>query len=298
MMSNQMTVAQCVDQAQSKFNTIALSNSDLVKWEEEKQFAVQALQGNSYLQKCVPHTIQNAVINIASVGLSLNPARGYAYLVPEYSKANGGQECQLRISFKGLMKIATDSGQIEWIKADVVKQNDKFTFNGAWELPSHEMNPFSDRGNAIGAYCVAKLSNGGQITDVMSWDEVMKIKACAKTQAVWDKWPEEMAKKAIIKRAAKQWPGTELRLDTAISMLNENEGGESIQRQEKPVQQKAVATVSDIVEAIAVNGFEANDIAQRAMRKIDIVFSSWEELSGEHCAEVVELINMLKDMQQ
>ena len=298
MMSNQMTVAQCVDQAQSKFNTIAVSNSDLVKWEEEKQFAVQALQGNSYLQKCVPHTIQNAVINIASVGLSLNPARGYAYLVPEYSKANGGQECQLRISFKGLMKIATDSGQIEWVKADVVKQNDKFTFNGAWELPSHEMNPFSDRGNAIGVYCVAKLSNGGQITDVMSWEEVMKIKACAKTQNVWDKWPEEMAKKAIIKRAAKQWPGTELRLDTAISMLNENEGSESIQRQEKPVQQKAVATVNDIVEAIAVNGFDANDIAQRAMRKIDIVFSSWEELSGEHCAEVVELINMLKDMQQ
>ena len=295
-MGNQVSVLQCVDQAQSKFNTIAIANKDLVKWEEEKQFAIQLLQGNEYLAKCVPHTIQNAMVNVASVGLTLNPARGYAYLVPEYSKGNGGQECQLRISFKGLMKIATDSGQIDWVKADVVKQNDKFSFNGAWELPVHQMNPFGDRGDPIGVYCVAKLSNGGQITDVMSWEEVNKIKACAKTQLVWNKWPEEMAKKAIIKRASKQWPNTELRLDTAIEMLNENEGSESIQKQEKQVEQKAIATVQDINDAIHNAGLDAADVANRAMKKLDFVFNAWTELSGEHCAEVVELVSMLKEM--
>ena len=295
-MSNQLTVNQCIDQAQSKFNSIAVANNDLVKWEEEKQFAIQVLQGNQYLAKCVPHTIQNAIVNVASIGLTLNPARGYAYLVPEYSKGNGGQECQLRISFKGLMKIATDSGQIDWVKADVVKANDKFSFNGAWEMPTHQMDPFGDRGQAIGVYCVAKLSNGGQITDVMNWEEVNKIKACAKTQQVWEKWPEEMAKKAIIKRASKQWPNTELRLDTAIEMLNEAEGSESLQKQEKTIKQKPIATVADVVDAIAASGFETNDIAQRAMKKFDFVFNAWEELSGEHCAEVVELVSMLKEM--
>ncbi|MCP4272537.1 MAG: DNA recombinase [Gammaproteobacteria bacterium] len=295
-MSNQLTIPQCLDQAQSKFNTIAVKNNDLVKWEEEKQFAMQTLQGNSYIAKCVPHTIINAVVNVASIGLTLNPARGYAYLVPEYSKANGGQECQLRISFKGLMKIATDSGQIDWVKADVVKANDKFSFNGAWELPTHQMDAFGDRGNPIGVYCVAKLSNGGQITDVMKWDEVMKIKSCAKTQNVWEKWPEEMAKKAIIKRASKQWPNTELRLDTAIDMLNENEGSESLQKQEKTIKQKPIATVSDVIHAINDAGFNQADIAQRAMKKLDFVFNDWEELSGEHCAEVVELVSILKEM--
>jgi recombination protein RecT len=287
---------QVVDSAQSKFNTIAISNSDLVKWEEEKQFAIQVLQGNDYLAKCVPHTIQNAIVNIASIGLTLNPARGYAYLVPEYNKGSMSQECQLRISFKGLMKIATDSGQIEWVKADVVKVNDKFTFNGAWEMPAHQMNPFSDRGQPIGVYCVAKLSNGGQITDVMSWEEVNKIKSCAKTQQVWEKWPEEMAKKAIIKRASKQWPNTELRLDSAIEMLNEAEGSESLQKQEKPVKQKPVATAAQVVEFISESGFDFNDIAQRAMKKLDFVFNNWDELSGEHCAEVIELVTMLKEM--
>jgi recombination protein RecT len=289
---------QVVDAAQSKFNTIAVSNSDLVKWEEEKQFAIQTLQGNQYLQKCVPHTIQNAIVNVASIGLTLNPARGYAYLVPEYSKANGGQECQLRISFKGLMKIATDSGQIEWVKADVVKANDKFSFNSAWELPEHTMNPFAERGEPVGVYCVAKLTNGGQLTDVMNWAEVMKIKACAKTQMVWEKWPEEMAKKAVIKRAAKQWPGTELRLDTAIAMLNDGEGSESIQRKEKPVKQKPVANLADINNAISANGLDANDVAARSMKMLGFDFSSWEELSGEHCADVVELINTVVENSQ
>jgi recombination protein RecT len=291
-MSNLM---QVVDAAQSKFNTIAVSNSDLVKWEEEKQFAIQTLQGNQYLQKCVPHTIQNAIVNVASIGLTLNPARGYAYLVPEYSKANGGQECQLRISFKGLMKIATDSGQIEWVKADVVKANDKFSFNSAWELPEHTMNPFAERGEPVGVYCVAKLTNGGQLTDVMNWAEVMKIKACAKTQMVWEKWPEEMAKKAVIKRAAKQWPGTELRLDTAIAMLNDGEGSESIQRKEKPVQQKPIATVNDVNNSIASSGLDANDIAGRAMKMLGFNFLNWEELSGEHCADVINLVNTVME---
>jgi recombination protein RecT len=286
---------QVVDAAQSKFNTIAVSNSDLVKWEEEKQFAIQTLQGNQYLQKCVPHTIQNAIVNVASIGLTLNPARGYAYLVPEYSKANGGQECQLRISFKGLMKIATDSGQIEWVKADVVKANDKFSFNSAWELPEHTMNPFAERGEPVGVYCVAKLTNGGQLTDVMNWAEVMKIKACAKTQMVWEKWPEEMAKKAVIKRAAKQWPGTELRLDTAIAMLNDGEGSESIQRKEKPVQQKPIATVNDVNNSIASSGLDANDIAGRAMKMLGFNFLNWEELSGEHCADVINLVNTVME---
>ena len=28
----------------------------------------------------------------------------------------------------------------------------------------------------------------------------------------------------------------------------------------------------------------------------DFVFNAWEELSGEHCAEVIELVTMLKEM--
>ena len=225
-MSGQLTKAEAIiSQSMPQFRRIADENK-LVKWEEESQFALQALQKNATLADCDPATIQNAIINVASVGLTLNPADGYAYLVPEYNKHNKQNECQLRISFKGLIKSATDTGCVKWVRAEIVKENDTFRYRGVDEKPQHEMEPFGDRGSPVGVYCVAKIDDGEYLTDVMAWGEVEKIKACAKTQSVWTQWPEEMAKKAIIKRAAKQWPKSKKSsvLHKTIDIINEGEG--------------------------------------------------------------------------
>lgn len=211
-----------------QFERIA-KETKLVRWQEESQFAIQSLQKNELLAKCAPISVQNAIINVAAVGLTLNPADQYAYLVPEYNKQTRQNECQLRISFKGLVKIATDSGAISWVKAEIVKANDEFVYKGPCDKPLHNMNPFGDRGATVGVYCIAKTKDGDYLTDTMSALEIDKIKGCAKTQMVWNQWPDEMAKKAIIKRAAKQWPKTEKsgQLHKAIEVINDAEGTET-----------------------------------------------------------------------
>lgn len=233
-MSN-LTWPQVIEAIAPKFKEIAYSQQ-LVTWAEESQFAIQALQKNESLAKCSAYTVQNAVVNVAAIGLTLNPALGYAYLVPEKG------ECNLKVSFKGLLKIATDSGSIKWVKAEIVKTNDKFTYRGACALPEHEMNPFGDRGQTIGVYCVAKTFDGDFLVDVMSAEEIAKIRKAAKQDYVWSAWPDEMAKKAIIKRASKQWPKTDRddRLDRAIAVVNEYEGGEDIQGKEKDITPKEI----------------------------------------------------------
>lgn len=197
-----------------------------VRWEEESQYALQICKTNPALLKCDVTTIQDAVINVASVGLSLNPASGYAYLVPEYNKQAKMQACQLRVSFRGLIKLATDTGSISWVKADVVKAEDTFEYHGINVIPLHHMDPFAERGETIGAYCVAKTTGGEILVDVINREQLNRIKGSAKTQFVWDSWFDEMAKKAIIKRAAKQWPpGKETeQLDEAIKVINDAEG--------------------------------------------------------------------------
>lgn len=231
-----MNWPQVIEDAGTRFKQIACANN-LVTWAEESQFAIQSVQKNEKLAQCLPHTLQNAIINVASIGLTLNPALGYAYLVPESEKikdANGrefwAQNCNLRVSFKGLIKIATDSGSILWVKAEIVKYNDRFTYRGPCEIPTHEMEPFSDRGKTVGVYCVAKTHQGDYLVDVMAYDDIKKIRAAAKQDGVWSKWEDEMAKKAIIKRASKQWPKTDRmeRLDNALSVMNEYEGSEEI----------------------------------------------------------------------
>lgn len=232
-MTEQLTWPQVIEQVAPKFNQIA-TNQNLVTWAEESQFAIQAIQKNDTLAKCHIHTVQNSVINVAAIGLTLNPALGYAYLVPEKG------ECNLKVSFKGLLKIATDSGSIKWVKAEIVKANDKFTYRGACTLPEHEMNPFGDRGATVGVYCVAKTFDGDFLVDVMSAEEIVKIRKSAKQDYVWSAWPDEMAKKAIIKRASKQWPKTDRddRLDRAIAVVNEYEGSDDI-KTEKDITPKA-----------------------------------------------------------
>jgi hypothetical protein len=60
----------------------------------------------------------------------------------------------------------------------------------------------------------------------MGLEDINKIKAAAKTENVWKNWEDEMIKKAIIKRASKQWPKTDRddRLDKAVAVMNEYEG--------------------------------------------------------------------------
>jgi hypothetical protein len=58
----------------------------------------------------------------------------------------------------------------------------------------------------------------------------MKAKSAAKLSQVWDQWPEEMAKKFIIKRHSKQWPHNEHseRLAKTVGIINQYEGSDAL----------------------------------------------------------------------
>lgn len=266
------TWLEIIDESASKFKAIATAHN-LVTWAEESQFALQAIQKNDKLAQCIPHTVQNAVINVAAVGLTLNPALGYAYLVPESEKLKeGGREqwvqcCNLRVSFKGLLKIATDSGSILWARAEIVKAKDVFKYKGPCEIPDHDiLEPFGDRGETIGVYCIAKTVHGDHLIDIMSAAEIAKIRGAAKQDGVWAKWPEEMAKKAILKRASKQWPKTDRtdRLDRAIAVVNEYEGSDERDITPKEQSQEEINALFDEVITEIKIGIDKGDLARAA----------------------------------
>ena len=225
-----ITWVDVVNGVQKDFVEIADTHK-AVKWREECEFALQALTKNMKLSQCTTYSVESAIKNVAAVGLSLNPAYGFAYLIPESQKRGTEwiQECQLRISFTGLIKLATDSGSIKVVKAEIVRENDVFEYRGPMQEPTHTIKtPFKpdERGAPVGVYCIAITHEDRALVDLIPWDEVMTIKSKAKTQGVWNDWPEEMAKKAVIKRASKQWPKTDQnnRLQKAVAVANEHEG--------------------------------------------------------------------------
>src|SRR6478752_1454470 len=204
--------------------------SQQLSYDKESIFAMQQLTKNDYAMSVAnknPKSVILALHNLASTGLTLNPANGYAYLVPRDGSI------VLDISYKGLITIATDTGSVTWARADLVYDSDTFDYFGPAAPPSHKANPFAkDRGNIIGAYCIAKTNQGDILTEVMDWAEIEKIrgKSTAFTKSKsgpWVEWLNQMAKKAIIKRASKTWPYTEHRdrIEQAIAIANESEGG-------------------------------------------------------------------------
>lgn len=221
-------VFHAVDAAKDKFEAIVSRNPG-VEWEAESMFAYQMVSKNSYILNIAQNareSVKNAVINVAAVGLTLNPATHYAYLVPR-----GGQIC-LDISYRGLIKIATDSGSIKWAKAELVYENDGFSYHGPTQMPEHSANPFSrDRGNVIGVYCVAKTHDGDFLVETMTNEELEKIRdeaSAAAQKGPWKTYPGEMKKKCCIKRAQKTWPMSDQheRLQTAVNVVNETEGSD------------------------------------------------------------------------
>lgn len=212
--------------AKEKFVTIA----DERTFDVESLFAMQLLTKTDYAMKIAnqnPQSVRNAMFNVASTGLTLNPANAYAYLVPRDGAI------MLDISYKGLIKIATDAGSILWARAEVVHADDKFTYNGPAAMPDHHANPFKkDRGDVIGAYCIARTVDGDVLTEVMDIAEIEKIrgKSMSYTKSKsgpWVEWFGEMVRKTVIKRASKTWPYSSRmeKLHEAIEIANNAEGG-------------------------------------------------------------------------
>lgn len=239
-------VVTFVNQQVGLFTGAATDQS--VTWAKESQFAIQAFQKNDFLAKTAmanPTSAQNAIINVAAIGITLNPAAKLAYLVPR----DGG--VHLDISYMGLLHLAQVSGAIQWGQCKLVHANDTYESNGLDKAPTHKYNAFGERGPVVGGYCTVKTQQGDYLTDEMSLAEIKQVENTSKAKnGPWKNWWEEMARKTIVKRAAKYWPRVE-RVDSAINHLN-TDGGEGFV--ESTQQETIINPIETIMAAIERSG--------------------------------------------
>ena len=91
------------------------------------------------------------------------------------------------------------------IDLQVVFKGDTFSFrkeNGHVTYTHVLENPFENKKELIGAYCVIK-NKRGEFLEILNTDEITKMKNTAATQSVWLLWYVEMVKKSMIKRSCK-----------------------------------------------------------------------------------------------
>lgn len=219
-MSNQVaTIEDIVYSVAETFGQVSVDKS--IEFKRESEFAIQVLYGNDYSRKIAlanPQSVRDAVTNIAAIGISLNPARKQAYLVPRKKAIT------LDISYIGMLDMAVASGSIRWGQAEVVHAADKFVLNGFDKPPLHERDPFAaDRGDIVGAYCVAKTADGDFLTTTMTIAEVLAIKDRSEAGKLgsgpWKTDFKAMTVKTVVRKASKFWPRSD-RLDKAFHYLD------------------------------------------------------------------------------
>jgi recombination protein RecT len=209
-----------------------------MNFDAEAGFALQILRQSSYTLDIAykqRQSVINAVTNVAALGVTLNPAKKHAYLVPRKPKSGEASQICLDISWMGLIDLAVRYGAIQWAQAHVVYERDSFKLRGYDQPPQHDYNPFSrDRGQVVGAYVVAKLPSGDFLTEVMNVDEIHTIRDRSEAwksgkTCPWKTDYTEMVRKTVVKRASKYWQGRDSsgRLEQAIHYLN-TDGGEGL----------------------------------------------------------------------
>ncbi|HEK0386156.1 TPA: recombination protein RecT [Proteus mirabilis] len=162
------------------------------------------------LANCDMQSFIGAVVQCSQLGLEPGNALGHAYLLPfGNGKAKSGQSnVQLIIGYRGMIDLARRSNQIISISARTVRQDDSFHFEyGLNENLTHVPGENEDS-PITHVYAVARLKDGGVQFEVMTHNQIEKVRASSKAgqNGPWVSHWEEMAKKTVIRRLFKYLP--------------------------------------------------------------------------------------------
>lgn len=168
------------------------------------------------LEVCTKESIANALLDMTVQGLS--PAKKQCYFIVY------GNKLQLSRSYFGTQAVLKQLSSVDDIWANVIYQGDVFDYevvDGRERLNKHETE-FENRDNEIlGAYAVVKTSSGELVLTVMTKKEIDASWSQSKTsQSVHKKFPQEMAKRTVINRAAKAYINTSDDSDLLVDAIN------------------------------------------------------------------------------
>lgn len=187
------------------------------------------------LRECTQASIVKSVVVAAELGLEAGGILGEAYLVPFNNKIKDGgrdiwvKEAQLITGYRGLIKLARQSGEVSSVTAQVVYTNDTYDVElGLDPRVLHKPNLTGDRGDMLFAYAGVVLKDGGHQLDVMTRSDIEKIRMRSQTgkknTGPWAHDTAEMWRKTVLRRLMKYCPLSSDRLQRAMQRDDELEG--------------------------------------------------------------------------
>lgn len=225
------------------------------------------------LLECDQLSFLGAVIQAAQLGLEPGSALGHCWLIPY------GKEVNFQIGYRGMLELAMRSEKVSHISARAVFDGDEFEWEfGLSESLKHK--PCPNPGELTYVYCVLHLKNGCKMFDVMSREEVEKVRQSSKSgnNGPWKTHFVEMAKKSVIRRLFKYMP-VSVELAKGISLDERDEAGLSQDNQ------TVIETTGAEVKESPINKAQA---LQAKLSEQEALEPEYEEVSPEFEAALSE----------
>jgi recombination protein RecT len=177
--------------------------------------------------QCTKASRVGSILQLAQLGLEPG-ILGHAYLLPYRNHKKNVTEAQIIVGYKGLLKLARNSGEISTVNAHVVYEPDDFHYAFGLEdelrhIPTKD--PVTPQ-MLIYAYAVVHLKDGGVQWEVMNRREILEVKngSRASGSGPWVTHEAEMWKKTVLRRICKLLPSS-IELATAISLDESADAG-------------------------------------------------------------------------
>lgn len=160
--------------------------------------ALTTINKNPKLAQCTQASLLACLMDCASLGIEPDGRR--AHLIPYGDKAT------LIIDYKGLIELARRSGDVSNWRAELVCDNDSFTFKNG--KVTHEIDFRNPRGAVYAVYSECQFKDGVIDYEVMTLDEVEGIRKRSRAGSAgpWVTDYNEMMKKTVIRRHSKRLP--------------------------------------------------------------------------------------------
>jgi len=169
------------------------------------------------LLECTKASIVRSVMQAGELGLEIGGLLGEAYLVPFKNKVKGAdgierweKQAMCIPGYKGLIRLARNSGQIHTLSARVVHAHDRFHVNLAEEEIQHEPHLDAERDDdkIIAFYAIARFKDGAKQIEVMTRREVEAVRSRSKSadSGPWVTDFAEMGRKTVVRRLCKYLP--------------------------------------------------------------------------------------------
>ena len=169
------------------------------------------VKGNQGLLKVFnddPASLWASILLAAQMGLEPN-TMGTCFIIPYYSNVDKKNHAQFQMGYRGYLKLLYNSNEIESAHVEVVYERDHLDIQfGIENKFIHKPYLDGDRGKSKIYYLIVKFKTGGHFIEFMTKDQIdlIRDRSKSKNNGPWVTDYDEMAKKTVVKRAAKYLP--------------------------------------------------------------------------------------------